>query len=238
MTTRAAAVILAAGAGSRVGAAANKVLLPLGGMAMLAHSVRTVLDVAGVHRIVLVVRPEDREAVRDAVAEHLGAHDLWVVDGGDAAARLGVAGPAGARRGHRARRDRRGGDPRRCPAAGPGAVVGAGDRGRRGARGRDPGRPTSPGCRAATGRSRPRDWWASRPRRPSGPPSCWRPTDGPSRRASSAPTRPRASSGTPTCPVVGVPSTAANLKVTFPEDLALAESLLGRPTPPERPTSD
>ena len=34
------------------------------------------------HRIVLVVRPEDRDAVREAVGPHLGAHDLWVVDGG------------------------------------------------------------------------------------------------------------------------------------------------------------
>lgn len=82
MTTRAAAVILAAGAGSRVGADVNKVLLPLGGTAILTHSVRTVLDVEEVHRVVLVVRPEERDAVRDAVAPHLGAHDLWVVDGG------------------------------------------------------------------------------------------------------------------------------------------------------------
>ena len=83
MTARAAAVILAAGAGSRVGAATNKVLLPLGGTAILAHSVRTVLDVADVHRIVLVVRRGERDAVREAVAPHLGAHDLWVVDGGE-----------------------------------------------------------------------------------------------------------------------------------------------------------
>ena len=60
----------------------NKVLLPIAGIPILARSVRTVLDVAGVHRIVLVVRPEDRDAVSEAVAPHLGAHDLWVVDGG------------------------------------------------------------------------------------------------------------------------------------------------------------
>jgi len=65
-----------------VGAPVNKVLLPLDGIPILARSVRTVLEVVGVHRIVLVVRPEDREAVREAVAPHLGAHDLWVVDGG------------------------------------------------------------------------------------------------------------------------------------------------------------
>jgi 2-C-methyl-D-erythritol 4-phosphate cytidylyltransferase len=79
---RAAAVVLAAGSGTRLGAGTNKVLLPLGGVPVLARSVRTVLDVVGIQRVVLVVRPQDREAVRDAVAPHLGAHDLWVVDGG------------------------------------------------------------------------------------------------------------------------------------------------------------
>ncbi len=85
---RTAAVLLAAGAGTRVGATVedepvNKVLLPIDGVPILARSVRTVLDVAGVHRIVLVVRPEDREAVSEAVGPHLGAHDLWVVEGGE-----------------------------------------------------------------------------------------------------------------------------------------------------------
>ena len=86
-TPRTAAVLLAAGAGTRVGATVdeepvNKILLPVAGIPILARSVRTVLDVAGVHRIVLVVRPEDRDAVSEAVVPHLGAHDLWVVDGG------------------------------------------------------------------------------------------------------------------------------------------------------------
>src|SRR3954471_15457014 len=82
-TPRCAAVLLAAGSGTRVGAQTNKVLLPLDGAPVLAHSVRTVLDVEGVHRIVLVVRPEDREEVSAAVAPHLGAHDLWLVAGGE-----------------------------------------------------------------------------------------------------------------------------------------------------------
>lgn len=87
MNPRAAAVVLAAGSGTRLGARVgeeplNKVLLPVDGIPILARSVRTVLEVVGVHRIVLVVRPEDREAVSRAVAPHLGAHDLWVVDGG------------------------------------------------------------------------------------------------------------------------------------------------------------
>ena len=79
---RAAAVILAAGSGTRVGADVNKVLLRVHGVPILARSVKTVLEVVGVHRIVLVVRPEDRDAVSEAVGPHLGAHDLWVVDGG------------------------------------------------------------------------------------------------------------------------------------------------------------
>jgi 2-C-methyl-D-erythritol 4-phosphate cytidylyltransferase len=81
--TRTAAVLLAAGSGSRVGSETNKVLLPLDGVAILAHSVRTVLHVEGVHRIVLVVRPDDREAVAEAVQPYLGSHDLWMVDGGE-----------------------------------------------------------------------------------------------------------------------------------------------------------
>lgn len=79
---RVAAVVLAAGAGRRVGAETNKVLLPLLGLPVLAHSVRTILDVAGVHRIVLVVRPEERDVVAGAVAPELGSHDVWLVDGG------------------------------------------------------------------------------------------------------------------------------------------------------------
>lgn len=79
---RTAAVVLAAGSGTRVGAGRNKVLLPLDGVPVLVHAVRTVLRVEGVHRVVLVVRPEERDLVRAAVAPHLGEHDLWVVDGG------------------------------------------------------------------------------------------------------------------------------------------------------------
>lgn len=78
----AAIVLLAAGAGHRVGAGTNKVLLPLDGVPVLAHSVRTALSVDGVHRIVVVVRAEDRAEVAGALAPHLGTHDLWLVDGG------------------------------------------------------------------------------------------------------------------------------------------------------------
>lgn len=77
-----AVVLLAAGAGRRVGAGTNKVLLPLDGVPVLVHSVRTALELDDVHRIVVVVRPADRREVADALVPHLGTQDLWLVDGG------------------------------------------------------------------------------------------------------------------------------------------------------------
>lgn len=77
-----AVVILAAGSGSRVGAAVNKVLLPLRGVPVLVWSVRDALALPDVRRLVLVVRPEDRPAVESAVAPHLGDREVHVVDGG------------------------------------------------------------------------------------------------------------------------------------------------------------
>jgi 2-C-methyl-D-erythritol 4-phosphate cytidylyltransferase len=76
-------VLLAAGSGRRVGADRNKVLLPLDGIPVLAHSVRTALEVDGAHRVVVVVREEDRAEVADILAPHLGTHDVWLVGGGD-----------------------------------------------------------------------------------------------------------------------------------------------------------
>jgi 2-C-methyl-D-erythritol 4-phosphate cytidylyltransferase len=78
----AAVVILAAGSGSRVGAAVNKVLLPLRDVPVLVWSVRDALALDDVRRLVLVVRPEDRTAVAEAVAPHLGDREVLVVDGG------------------------------------------------------------------------------------------------------------------------------------------------------------
>ncbi len=68
---RAAVVVLAAGAGTRVGAEMNKVLLPLGGVPVVARSVVTARAVPGVRRVVLVVRDGEQEAVRAAVEPSL-----------------------------------------------------------------------------------------------------------------------------------------------------------------------
>ena len=78
----AAVVILAAGSGSRVGAEVNKVLLPLRDVPVLVWSVRDALALPDVRRLVLVVRPEDRSAVEQAVAPHLGGREVLLVDGG------------------------------------------------------------------------------------------------------------------------------------------------------------
>jgi 2-C-methyl-D-erythritol 4-phosphate cytidylyltransferase len=81
---RAAVVVLAAGAGTRVGAEVNKVLLPLGGVPVVARSVRTARAVPGVRRVVLVVRDGEQDAVRAAVEPFLSdaSPEVAMVAGG------------------------------------------------------------------------------------------------------------------------------------------------------------
>ena len=76
-----AAVVIVA-AGSDTGADVNKVLLPLGDRPVLAWSVRAALAVGDVRRVVVVVRPGDREAVSAALSPHLGDREVLLVDGG------------------------------------------------------------------------------------------------------------------------------------------------------------
>ena len=78
----AAVVVLAAGSGSRVGAGTNKVLLPLGDTSVLAWSVRAALAVDDVRRLVLVSRAGEESSVRDAVAPVLGEREALLVTGG------------------------------------------------------------------------------------------------------------------------------------------------------------
>jgi 2-C-methyl-D-erythritol 4-phosphate cytidylyltransferase len=73
-------VLLAAGSGTRVGAAVNKVLLPLAGRPVLAWSLEHVAALRYVDRVVVVHRAEDRAAVRAAVAGH--GLDVALVEGG------------------------------------------------------------------------------------------------------------------------------------------------------------
>jgi len=78
-----AVVVVAAGAGTRLGAGVNKVLLPLGDRPVLAWSVRDALATDDVRRVVVVVRPGEEPAVSDALAPHLGESEVLLVPGGD-----------------------------------------------------------------------------------------------------------------------------------------------------------
>lgn len=82
---RTAVVLLAAGEGRRVGTGTNKVLLPLLGVPVFTWSLRRAFELPCVSHVVLVIRPEDREGIDaglDLLAdEHPGAK-LWVVPGG------------------------------------------------------------------------------------------------------------------------------------------------------------
>ncbi len=80
----AAVVVLAAGSGTRVGAAVNKVLLPLDGVPVLAWSVRTALRLSDVARLVVVVRAGERDAVGEALAPYLGDAEVLLAEGGTA----------------------------------------------------------------------------------------------------------------------------------------------------------
>lgn len=77
-----AAVVLAGGSGSRLGAGVNKVFLPIRQRPVLVRSVTTALSVPGVDRVVVVVRRDEREAVSELLTPHLGQHEVWMVDGG------------------------------------------------------------------------------------------------------------------------------------------------------------
>lgn len=79
----AAVVILAAGAGTRVGGEVNKVLLPLGDAPVLVWSVRDALSLAGVARVLVVVRSGEEAAVSTALAPHLGDAEVTLLAGGE-----------------------------------------------------------------------------------------------------------------------------------------------------------
>lgn len=80
---RAAVVLLAAGDGRRVGADTNKVLLPLAGHPVFAWSLQTVSGIDHVDRVVVVVREADHETVTATVRESFPTLPVQVVPGGD-----------------------------------------------------------------------------------------------------------------------------------------------------------
>ncbi len=64
---RAALVVLAGGSGSRLGGEVNKVYLPLAGLPVLAWSLRWAAQVADVGHVVVVTRPDDQALTREAL---------------------------------------------------------------------------------------------------------------------------------------------------------------------------
>ncbi len=81
---RTAVVLVAAGSGTRLGGTTNKVLLPLLGTPVLAWSLRTLSALAYVDRLVVVVRREDADVVEELVEQHRRAdQEAWLVEGGD-----------------------------------------------------------------------------------------------------------------------------------------------------------
>lgn len=80
---RTGVVVVAAGAGTRVGGPTNKVLLPLLDAPVLVWSLRTVASLGYVERLVVVVRPQDAEVVAQTVARHLPeGREVVLVEGG------------------------------------------------------------------------------------------------------------------------------------------------------------
>lgn len=75
------AVVLAAGSGTRLGAGANKVWLPLGGRELATWSFRWLQQTGLFDRYVIVVHPSEREAARDILKRHVDV-PVDIVDGG------------------------------------------------------------------------------------------------------------------------------------------------------------
>lgn len=80
---RAAVVMLAAGEGRRSGHQTNKVLLPLAGRRVFTWPIQSSRALACVTHTVLVIREEDRETVMATLAREVGPPEVAVVEGGD-----------------------------------------------------------------------------------------------------------------------------------------------------------
>lgn len=79
---RVAAVVLAAGSGTRMGTDGNKVYLPLGGRHIVAWTLDAISQVPHLVKTVLVIRPEDREIVNEILAREAAGLAAEVIAGG------------------------------------------------------------------------------------------------------------------------------------------------------------
>jgi 2-C-methyl-D-erythritol 4-phosphate cytidylyltransferase len=78
----AAGVVLASGAGTRVGAATNKVYLPLAGRSIVSWSLKAFARAEGISALVLVTRPVDAELVERVCRDEVPDVSVEVVHGG------------------------------------------------------------------------------------------------------------------------------------------------------------
>lgn len=78
----AAAVVLAGGSGTRVGAGRNKVYLPVAGRSVIAWSLDALAGAPGIGPVVLVVRPQDHDLARHVLAHEVDRRRVEIVDGG------------------------------------------------------------------------------------------------------------------------------------------------------------
>jgi 2-C-methyl-D-erythritol 4-phosphate cytidylyltransferase len=75
--------VLAAGSGSRMGADRNKAYLPLAGRRMLSWSLGSIAEVSELVRTVLVIRPDDRPRAIKTLDREVPDLNVEIIDGGD-----------------------------------------------------------------------------------------------------------------------------------------------------------
>ena len=92
--TRAAAVVLAGGSGARLGSSINKVFLPLAGRRVVSWSLSAFARVKEIDRIVLVIRSQDEEMVQRILEREFADHAVDVVYGSDSRHESEAAGVA------------------------------------------------------------------------------------------------------------------------------------------------
>lgn len=78
----AAAVVLAAGSGTRMGLDRNKAYLPLAGRRMLSWSLGSIAEVPEVVRTVLVIRPDDRAGAIETLDHEVPGLAVEIIEGG------------------------------------------------------------------------------------------------------------------------------------------------------------
>jgi 2-C-methyl-D-erythritol 4-phosphate cytidylyltransferase len=89
---RAAAIVLAGGSGSRVGAERNKVYLPLAGRSVISWSLNALAGMREIGPVVLVIRPEDRALVDWVVDREVEHGGVEIVAGGTSRQESELAG--------------------------------------------------------------------------------------------------------------------------------------------------